>query len=332
MAYRPRAPRKMALRYPAYCRTCGKRIPAGTVALYGGKSNIRHIDCENAAAPAEPTPERKYRVHMRELKEIFRAIVKDPATVDRYVKRASNRSHLRRLVNDWNNDYNRDWFGGTGKDMLAWLDAGFLVQGLQGWNPELFPPSEKKKRVWHEDSGELVLERALAGADTWYAQPVKSDEKPGLTVVFNCTFSSMVDLQVIAAYQRWIARALQSIKTAGYAPEVIYRMPVRELYRGEYGIAEIEIIVEEAGLETDFASWSGMFAPTGFRMIGFLGMILSADFHDKDSHMALGYPASGHEFNLDFDAETNRLEIRNHGQARDFPEEAMTAKLREIIH
>ena len=54
MKGKPDHPVLMPLRYPDFCRGCGKKITRGSVALWlGKKDGVKHVNCKNKMLDAE---------------------------------------------------------------------------------------------------------------------------------------------------------------------------------------------------------------------------------------------------------------------------------------
>jgi hypothetical protein len=223
------------------------------------------------------------------------------------------------------------WVGATLSEMNEWLTSGYTVEGLNGVDPSLFPARPKRKIIYAEEGDELLIDLAWSGVDEHFIEWEKRNTKPGLRVEIECGFSATIDSAVLNAYQRWIARMLQSLEEAAIDCEIDIAYRGRNCFSGDYGeVAETRVRVKESGEASDFAAWSAMFSPGGFRQLTFAGIVMNAEFHGKTADLGLGVPVTEREWTLAYDPESNTLRVAN-SNAGNFPEFEMTEKFKAVL-
>jgi hypothetical protein len=317
------------LRYRGFCRKCRKPIQAGNSAVWLGKGRgVRHTYCfdDSPQKPEQLKPlpsDPVFRIDFKSLREIYLRVAK--GNVNDF-NRLNNKDKAGTYQQRWKK---RDFYGATSDEMRRWLENGYPVQGLDVFPSDLVPKRKRRRIVFTED-GEMQLDLVLAGFDYPFLEWEKRPTKPGMSCVFETAFSAITQSEVIAEYQVWIARALQTLEINGYDLEVSVSLPASEVWnRG--GKVGIEIIVKRENEASDFASWSAMFSPGGFRHLGFTALMLTADHFDRDVRGDLGIPESFGEWKVTYDEETRILHTGVPRHPHSFPEREMTDQLNAII-
>jgi hypothetical protein len=80
---------------------------------------------------------------------------------------------------------------------------------------------------------------------------------------------------------------------------------------------------------SDFTGWSALFAPTGFRMVGFFAMGLTAEKLGEQTTSGLGVPENRGDFEATWDEDERTLYLDTPNTPRRFDAEAMTNKIKE---
>ena len=290
---------------------------------------MRHIQCPNADAenPASETVNVNFEhtLSFTELRDSFRLFSEGTFTK---LKQDENRKRMAEIAgSSWSDER---FSGGKISDTLEWLDRGFIVEGLAGVDSSLFPARPKRKFRYADEGDEMLIDLVLAGVDEHYQVQEKRIAKPGLKVEIGCTFNAGMPAKLIADYQRWVARMLSSLDEAAIDCEINLVTRSKGSYRGDE-ITEHKVNVKRAGEASDFASWSAMFAPTGFRHLSFAQIVLGADFHGKHVAYGLGSAQYEKQWLIEYDENENLLRIGNPGDSREFPEFEMTEKFRAIL-
>jgi hypothetical protein len=219
----------------------------------------------------------------------------------------------------------RSWEGATPLEMKEWMRNGYKGKGIEKVKLAT-PTQEAPKTVWNEEGEELDLFKAYSGDPTPFMsrEPVKS--KPGIRIVVDYAMSCGTDSTTIEAFGTWISALADAFNRAGFDSDIDTRIAVRELYSGDgHGdLTNVNIRIKKMGTKTDFASWSPVFSPAGFRMLGFTAMWLSGDHFGKQCASSLGQPAGAREWGVRWDATTRTLFLDSPSTPHNFPVEKMT--------
>jgi hypothetical protein len=215
--------------------------------------------------------------------------------------------------------------------MNEWIANGYHVQGLDGIT-SLIPARPRRKLKYGEEGDELLLELAWSGSDEPFVEWEKRISKPGLSVELWMTFSAIFPAKTIVAYQRWVARMLQTLDENGVDMEVNIVSQLRNLFAGEYStVTKTKFRVRKPGEAADFANWSAMFSPGGFRMLNIMGTGIHADRKGKAIAGGYGSPQPYGSWTVAYDEERNIIVVGNSNTEREFPEMEMTSKLTDVL-
>lgn len=326
--------KSITLRFPAKCLKCGEALAAGTRAIWTGKGKgVRHIACVSSNPPEIEKPKETGNtedmvIDFAELRELWRKFSADPMSVYSRLNREAG-THLKGL---WSESYGRElWAGCSEAEMADFLARGYRVEGMDGLT-SLLPAKPRRRLKYAEEGDELLLDLAYAGVDEPFTEWEKRVSKPGLSVEIHMVFSSSFPAKVITQYQRWIARALQTLDENGVDMEVNIVNSLEGLYHENRIRTQTKIRVRKPGEASDFANWSAMFSPGGYRMLGILATGIQADRYGKTIGYGYGSVRDYGSWTVAYDTERNVIVIGNHnGGGREFPESEMTDKLRSIL-
>ncbi len=319
----------ITLRYPAKCSRCKVSIPAGERAVWGGKGTSRHIACSSENVPS-PTPVNEnqsiFSIDFGNVKSAFLNIVRGVHTD------FHNRQHscIRSTVDLWKSDPR--WVGCTIQNMESWLSEGFHVEGLSNVDTSLIQTRPKRRLRFTEDGDELLLDLAWSGSDEYFSDWEKRNRKPGLRIEIDISYSASNDSERIRPYLVWLARMLQTFDENAIDVEVSVVNTVKNmLQNSDYGKTyRTKIRVKNAGEAADFAAWSAMFSPGGFRQLMFTAMIQHGNTTESATSQSLGSPVTSEAYGIEYNDVENILYVRQ-TQRTDFPEFDMTEKLRAAM-
>jgi hypothetical protein len=335
--------KRITTRFAGFCRKCSKPISQGSEAYWtktNGKSEMWHIECPEGDAPSDNSTEKytfpwegnfdtsedgipRYNVDFSELKsDYMKAVNGDTSPTNSY--RVANRDRLAKLVENWTKK--GTFYGATSEQMLEWLSKGFSVEMLENIESLVQLKPRRRIRQW-EEGDELLVDLALAGEEAPFIQWEKRESKPGLSVVMDCTFNATVDAKIIAEYGRWVARALYTLEAMGFDTSVSYRMITDgSVITGPMANKKTcaEIRVKKENEASDFASFSSLFSPGGFRHIGFLTVVKMAQYFKGNVATGLGRAMPHGDWAVKWDAENRVMRFHHPGSPTHFPSSLMT--------
>lgn len=322
----------IVLRYASKCRKCSGSIGAGEKAVWlGSGSGVQHVTCQNFnAEPAKPKAQPKEMQTLTfdylELTRHWEAFRHDPMSV--YTDPENSSAGIS-LTSSW--DTEGRWVGCSPAEMAEWISSGYHVEGLSDVS-SLIPAKPRRKLRFAEEGDELHIDLAWSGVDEPYSEWEKRVSKPGLSVEIHMTFSAGFSTKTIVAYQRWIARALQTLDENGVDMEVNIVNRTRGANEKRYGeITNTLIRVRKPGEAADFANWSAMFSPGGYRMLGIMSTGIQVDRQGGRVSHGYGMPMDYGSWEVAYDDERNVIVIGNHNGGGEFPEMEMTDKLRSVL-
>jgi hypothetical protein len=319
----------MTLRYAAKCRVCQKEIPAGTRAVWHGKKQgSSHVECANPPQEGSGNLPAQTVFDYADLRRDYISAYGEKAS--QVLRRQFNETKWNQLSRDRERDGN--WSGSTNAEMRNWLDNGYLVPGLDGVDSTLIPGAPKRKLRFAEEGDEMLIDLAWSGVDEHFITWDKRYTKPSLEVKINISFSAIVPARIINSYQSWVARMLQTIDQFGLDMQVDLISPgIGQMQAAAAAKHTVVIRVKKSGEASDFANWSPMFSPGGFRQMTFLAIVQSADLAGSDVSHGLGRPVDSNEWAVKYDSDTNVLAVTNNNDGSDFPEFHMTQSLIAIL-
>lgn len=326
--------RSITLRYAAKCHVCGNQVAAGERAYWNktaarGKQ-VRHYSCSDLTTP-EPSiksddPQSTYTADFLEVKEQFLNLTNGNQS---FFSR-SNAEIAGELNRMW--EQKTAWVGCTIDDMRGWLENGYTVEGLADVNASLIQAKPRRRLRFQEEGDELHLDLAWSGVDSHFSEWEKRNQKPGLVVEIECAFSSKVKFDFIKPYILWVARMLQTFDENAIDVEALITNSVTSLFKGKAGQeTKTRIRAKRAGEASDIAAWSALFSPGSFRQLVFTAKAMHGVAENLTVDNTLGFPKTSPRYDVEYDAESNTLYIRQPNGASEFPEFEMTQKLASII-
>lgn len=207
------------------------------------------------------------------------------------------------------------WEGGTPAQTLGWARHGFHAPQF-AHSADMVPRSIKRRNSWNRDDGDIDIARLVAGRDDFYLGSVKREARHGLHVQLEYAFAWTVNSATIEAYGAWVAGFLASLESSGYDLVVDVWMPLNAVFTGqsrEDGEAQhrtnILIRVKRQNEVSDFTEWSALFAPTGYRHLGFTAIAVAGDKVDRRINAFFGQTVTGKSWGVDYDRDDQTVMI-----------------------
>lgn len=186
---------------------------------------------------------------------------------------------------------------------------------------------KKPRFEWDEADGECDVQQLLAGSDTPFLNLVRKESKPGIRLEIDFSFNCSVRAQTIRDYGAWVAGLIAGLETSGYDLEVVFDMSGRNVWHGASGMTLRNfLIVKRFGEKSNFTDWSALFAPGGFRHLGFTAIPLACDKLGKTCTSGLGQAFGSDGWGVTWTPENSLLRItaEQHAGSKQFPAQKLT--------
>lgn len=224
------------------------------------------------------------------------------------------------------------WQGGSGADTLGWLREGFSAPEF-AHSAEYVPEGRKRRPTWNEEEGDVDAGRLYGGYDSFYLDTQMRESKPGLRVQVEFCFAAGCDVHILREYGAWVAGLIGSLESSGYDLTVDLWIPLNGLFASNpHERVNTLIRVKKPNEVSDFTEWSALFAPTGFRHLGFVALGLAADKCKERAVSTLGITISGKTWNVEYEREEGVVNISVNQQAykgEKFPAEHLNQRAKE---
>lgn len=256
--------------------------------------------------------ERNIVLDWSDVKHKFLKVVGDGKPWDEKDEGLTNKHHrvAYRFSQYHHAPYEEDSFvGGTPAQTLGWVRDGYYAPEF-AHSAAYVPMAQKKRPTWSEEpEGDIDLARLYGGYDDPYMVPADQERKPGIRVMIEYAFACGVSSKTIEQYGAWVAGLLGSLESSGYDLTVDLWIPLDQLFQGIPGRSNILIRVKRENEVSDFTEWSAIFAPTGYRHLGFISKLVAGDKIKKHTSDSLGRTIGGKSWGLDYDKENSILKI-----------------------
>lgn len=247
---------------------------------------------------------------------------------------ARSKRHVRDTVERWR--YKSDFYGGVTDDMKNYVRNGYRTGSVLG---EFLPgvlrthdgSAQRGRWLWSDTGDEIDVGLALSGDVTPFRSFEPSPTAGGLNVQALYSFTADTSHEIIAQYGAWIARLLATATGAGVSPSLTIDQYSRELSdNSQNAIIRTRVKTETEAL--DWNRYSCIFSPTGYRHLGFTGLMragASQDLLDGSMASGLGGCISPPEWDLAWDEPTRTLTVWSPMRPHSFPSQHLTDRLIE---
>ena len=336
-------------RYPGRCKKCKMAYkPGDRIFWKRGVKGALCFECTKIPTDISPIPESQafslpssdvnvdwtYEISFGELKDRWRDFA-----ARKFQKLApysqENQDLLKEMQDRMNQDDNHidSFYGFNLEQVEKWLSSGYHPAALESV-PTEFAPIRKRRKIYASEEGEYQHDAVLSGYDYPFLSWNKRDSLPGIAVNINLNFWAGVKAEVIQDYQTWLCRMLRTLETSGVDCQItIFSLSYNMwLYRPD-AITHNRIVVKREDEAMDLTEWSPMLSPAGFRGFIFLNYIISSDTANQTAKNSLGTGLNFKQIDwrIDWNHDTRELTLTPPYKPKDFPEDDMTNRIREIL-
>lgn len=246
-----------------------------------------------------------------------------------FIRAANGERHPQAAMNHTISSANgrQSFYGDNLPGMIDKLEHGFTspeIQGADAYVKEIRLP----QIIWDEEGENVDVCAALAGDDEPFFQWEDIPHKPGIKVVAELAFLGATNVKVIGQYGAWLAGLIANLEGEGVDVELDIAMPsARNLIkRDEESSNQVIIRVKRAGEIRDFADYSALFSPGGFRLLGFTARAMACQEWGVKCSSGFGQSLN-REWGVAWDDAERTLYVTRPATPRDFPADDMTAEL-----
>lgn len=239
---------------------------------------------------------------------------------------------MRSMLGEWAVD-SYGFYGGTSDKMKTYLTDGYSVPEFDAIEPMV--PTRQKRIIRFGEDGDLDVGVALSGDEYSFLEITRKESKPGVNLVIGSSFMANTPTRTISEYGTWCGSVIGGLQSAGIDPAVTYRIRGSEMCRGESDNTTIDIVLKKESEPTDFHSFSAMFSPAAYRMLGFASIIWCADERKQEVQSNLGtlYKGQKRGREREWDVHTHEasgtLHLNEDQMGGNFPVVEMTTKLEQ---
>lgn len=214
------------------------------------------------------------------------------------------------------------WEGGSAEQTRAWICDGYAAKGAPPVHVVAAAP--RKRTRWQEEGDDLDISRAWSGDPTPFSRR-EAGVKAGITIVARMGFSASTPAQILSDYGQWLGQLTSGYMAAGHDIELSAEFAWEGLYtRGPKHVIH-RLMLKKFGQQSDYASWSALFSPTGFRHLVFSMWAIDAARHGNITHETLGWAIDiKGKWSVTFDKLTNTMTIDRPYVGTKFDADAMT--------
>jgi len=211
--------------------------------------------------------------------------------------------HIRPLDTD-------EWEGGSAAMTMKYIRNGYRTDAFTH-SAEYAAMSNKRHFTYNEDDGEIDLDRVFDGHDAIFLDREMRESRPGLRLMIEYGFSWTTSVEIIVQYGAWVASLIKSLESSGYDLVVDIYIPLDAVFQndGRGQRTNTFIRVKQENEQSNFTDWSVLFAPTGFRQLGFYALTMAAERNDRFVSSTYGQTISGKDWGVDYNRESQTVTV-----------------------
>lgn len=242
------------------------------------------------------------------------------------IKREANRSEIRKNTHIGSGG----WYGYNQTELTQWITKGFRTDNL---GIEVVPPVREKRRyVYSEDAAEMHIDRVLSGEDNYAGEFTKRVIIPGVSILVETGFSSVVPARIVNAFNVFVCQCIQSLEASGVDCEISYEYKADRLWHSGNGTGSTKVRVKRQNESSDFGSFSPMISPATFRTFFFVANAIHADVKGIDVSSGQGNASRFRtKWDVTQDEKTGQIIFNCPWNPDDFPKSLMETKFQQVL-
>ena len=255
---------------------------------------------------------RNVTIQWCDLKAAFTAAVEDGTTI--------GNQPINGKIRSWSSEPMRsdEWDGGSAADTMKHIRQGYFAEAF-GHSAEYAALSNKRHFNYNEDEGELDLDRVFDGHDAIFLDREERESRPGLRLMIEFSFSWTTPAETISQYGAWVASLIKSLESSGFDLVVDLWLNLDHLFvRDAWDThSNIFLRVKQENERSNFTDWSALFAPTGFRHLGFLTLALAAEKEGRKLLDGYGNTVGDKDWGVTYDRDNQNVTINVNQRSGD---------------
>ena len=221
----------------------------------------------------------------------------------------------------------RSFYGSSPEEMIQWCKDGYPLS-IPTIHTAMTKRANKRKFIRAEE-GELILEAAYSGEDMPFLNQTKLPARPGLRIVAEYSTLESTPPAALAAYGKFLGELSALYQSKGYDLGLSISLPGHDRFR-KSGKSETLITLKREGQMSEPKEWSAIFAPSGYRMLGFVSHLMLGDKHKLTVVSTMGRTRTSGKFNATFDKPTRTLKITVPNSYQEFPAAMLRDKIERL--
>lgn len=215
------------------------------------------------------------------------------------------------MENYYRNPGKSDGFvGSKPKQTCDWIRNGYRAPEF-AHSAEYAALSESTHWSYDEEEGEIDIDRVMSGYDHIFLDREQRESRPGIRLMFEYAFAWNTSPKVISQYGTWCASLITSLESSGYDLVVDVWIHLDGLFQGDGGTrTSVLIRVKQENELSNFTDWSALFAPSGYRHLGFLAKQMAGDKVGKTVTHGYGMTIGGQDWGVTYDKENQLVQVR----------------------
>lgn len=202
------------------------------------------------------------------------------------------------------------WVGASPTETATWLREGYRAPEF-AHSAEYAALSEAMHWTYDEEDGEIDVDRVLSGYDAIFLDREARESRPGIRLMFEYAFACGTTAKVISQYGTWCASLITSLEASGYDLVVDIWIHLDNLFVGDGSGTRTSVLirVKQENELSNFTDWSALFAPSGYRHLGFLAKNMAAEKEGKTLTGTHGLTIGGQDWGLTYDRENQLVQV-----------------------